>query len=96
MFVGQLLLDDVGLDRHAEVVGLAGQVGRVVVVDAVGLERVVAQVAPQHGEHAELVGLRERRRDLLDLPGRLVGAEVDRRADAGGAQVVRLLRPCRT
>jgi hypothetical protein len=30
-----LLLDDVGLDRDAEVVGLAGQVGGEVVVDAV-------------------------------------------------------------
>ena len=30
--LGQLLLDDVGLDRHAEVVGLAGEVGGQVVV----------------------------------------------------------------
>ena len=52
-----------------------------VVVDAVLLEGVVAQVAPQHGEHAEVVGLRERLGDLLDLAGRLVGAEVD-----GGAR----------
>ena len=36
--LGQLLLDDVGLDRDAEVVGLPGQVGGEVVVAAVLLE----------------------------------------------------------
>ena len=35
----QLLLDDVGLDRDAEVVGLAGQVGGEVVVGFLRLER---------------------------------------------------------
>jgi hypothetical protein len=34
----QLLLDDVGLDGDAEVVGLTGEVGGRVVVDAVDLE----------------------------------------------------------
>ena len=89
--LGQLLLDDVGLDRDADVVGLAGEVGGHVVVDAVLLERAVAQVAPQHREHAELVGLGEGLGDLLDLAGGLVGAEVDRGADAGRAEVVGLL-----
>jgi hypothetical protein len=37
--LGQLLLDDVGLDGDAEVVGLAGEVGGDVVVDLVLLER---------------------------------------------------------
>ena len=76
----------------AEVVGLAGQVGGHVVVDAVLLERRVAQVAPQHGEHAEAVGLLEGRGDLDDLAVALLGAEVDRRADAGGAELPRALR----
>ena len=44
----QLLLDDVGVDRHAEMVGLTGEVGGEVVVDVLGLERRVPQVAPQH------------------------------------------------
>ena len=69
--LGQLLLDDVGLDGHAEVVGLAGEVGGRVVVDPVHLEVVVAQVAPQHGEHAQLVGLGERLAHLDDLAVRL-------------------------
>ena len=56
-----LLLDDVRLDGHAEVVGLAGEVGRHVVVGVIGLERRVPQVAPQHGEHAETVRLSEGR-----------------------------------
>jgi len=36
--LGLLLLDDVGLDGHADVVGLAGEVSRDVVVDAVFLK----------------------------------------------------------
>jgi hypothetical protein len=50
------------------VVGLAAEVGGELVVDAVDLERGVAHVAPQHGEHPELVGLLERLGDLDDLP----------------------------
>src|SRR5713101_492962 len=60
-----LLLDDVGLDGDAEVVGLAGQVGRQRVVDAVLFEGVVAQIAPQDGEHPEAVGLLEGLAHLL-------------------------------
>jgi len=37
----QLLLDDVGLDGDTQVVGLTGEVGRRVVVDAIDLEPVV-------------------------------------------------------
>ena len=69
--LGQLLLDDVGGDGDAEVVGLAGEVGGTVVVRPVGLEGVAAQVAPQHAEHAAAVRLLERRADLCDLPARL-------------------------
>src|SRR5262245_59459090 len=49
----QLLLDDVRLDGHAQVVGLAREVGGDVVV-LVLLERAVAHVAPQDGPHAQL------------------------------------------
>ncbi len=40
----KLLLDDVGLDGHAQMICLAGQIGREVVV-LILLECVVAQVA---------------------------------------------------
>ena len=62
-----------------------------VVVDAVDLEGVVAQVAPQHREHAELVRPGEGLAHLLDLAGGLVGPEVDGGADPGRPHVVRLV-----
>ena len=86
--LGHLLLDDVGLDGDPEVVGLAREVGRDVVVDAVLLEGVVAQVAPQDGGEPQLVGAAEALRDLPDLPARLRRAEVHGRAH-------RHARPCR-
>ena len=81
-----LLLDDVRAEGDAEVVGLSGEVGRLVVVDLL-LELRVAQVAPQHGEQAQLVRVREGLGDLLDLPVALVRPEVDGRADADAAHV---------
>src|ERR1700730_15956407 len=57
--LGQLMFDDVGLDRDAQVVRLARQVSCEVVVDAVTVEGRVAEVAPEHGGHAELVPLVE-------------------------------------
>jgi hypothetical protein len=69
------------------VVGLAGQVGGDVVVGAVLLEARVAQVAPEDREHAQAMGLVEGLGDLDDLAARLLGAEVDRRADAGRAEL---------
>ena len=89
--LGQLLLDDVGLDRHAEVVRLAGEVGGEMIVGVLRLERRVAQVAPEHREHAQLVRLLEHLGDFLNLPLRFLRAEVDRRADARRAHVERLL-----
>ena len=65
--LGQLLLDDVGLDRDAEVIRLRSEIRRDVVIHAVHLEGVVAQVAPEHGEHTEVVGLLEGRCHFLDL-----------------------------
>ena len=86
----QLLLDDVRLDGDAQVVGLAGQVGRHVVV-LVLLEGVVAGVAPQDGGQADLVGGVEHLADLDDLPAGLGRAEVDGGADGRRAHVERLL-----
>ena len=89
--LGQLLLDDVGLDGDADVVGLAGEVGGRMVVDAVDLEPGIAEVAPQHGEHAEFVCAGKGLAHFLDLARGLVGAEVDGGTDTGGTQVVRLV-----
>ena len=49
--LGELLLDDVGLDGYPDVVGLGSEIGGRVVVGAVHLETGVPQVAPQYGEH---------------------------------------------
>src|SRR5260370_31578192 len=54
----ELLLDDVGFDGDAEMVGLAGEVGGEMIV-LVLLEGAVAEVAPEDGGHAELMGVRE-------------------------------------
>src|SRR6266478_10180986 len=51
IILGELLLDDVGFDGHAEVVGLAGEVGGEMIV-LVFLEGVVAKIAPENRGHA--------------------------------------------
>ena len=87
---GELLLDDVGLDGDAEMIGLAGEVGGNVVV-LVFLEGVVAEIAPEDGGHPELMSAREGLRDFNDLAAALIRAEIDGRAHGGGAHVVSLL-----
>jgi stage V sporulation protein R len=57
--VGQLLLDDVGLDGHTEVVCLTGEVGTCFIANTIFFEPAVAHVTPQHGDHAKLVGAGE-------------------------------------
>ena len=52
---GEFLLDDVGLDRDAEMIRLTGQIGCSVVVGAPDLEIVASQVAPQDGRHTEFM-----------------------------------------
>ena len=89
--LGLLLLDDVGLDRDAEVIGLSGQVGGRVVVLPPGVEGGLAQVAPEHGHHAQLVRHLEGFGRLLQLAHPLVGPEVDRRAHRRRPQLPRLL-----
>ena len=64
----ELLLDDVRLDGDAQVVRLPGQVGRGVVVGPAHFEIGVPQVAPEHGEHPQLVGVLEHLRHLDELP----------------------------
>ena len=61
------LFDDVGLYRYAEMVGLAGVVGGVVLVHAIFFEGAVAQIAPQDADHAEVMGVAEGLGDFLNL-----------------------------
>ena len=77
----QLLLDDIGLNRHAQMIGLTGQVGRRMVVGPVFLERAVTQVAPQNRRHAQLVGALEGPGHLDQLRTALGRAEIDRSPD---------------
>src|SRR5919205_1202407 len=53
--LGQLLLDDVGLDGDAEVISLTREVCGRVHVALLRLELRVAEVAPQYRRHAEFV-----------------------------------------
>jgi hypothetical protein len=85
-----LLLDDVGLDRHAEVIGLAGQIGGDVIVLLLRLERGIAQIAPEDREHPELMCLLEHPAHFLDLPLRFLRPEVDGSANGHGPHVERL------
>src|SRR5713226_9401980 len=87
---GEFLFDDVGFDGHAEMIGLAGEVGGEVIV-LVLLESGVAEVAREDGGHAELMGVGEGLADVDNLAAALVGAEIDGGADGGSAEVVSLL-----
>src|SRR2546427_8913430 len=71
----ELLLDDVGFDGHAEMIGLAGEIGGDVIV-LVFFEGVVAEIAPKGGGHGELMGGGEGLADFYDLAAALVGAEI--------------------
>ena len=86
----ELLLDDVGLDRDAEVVGLAGEIGGEMVI-LVLLEGVVAEVAPEDGCHAEFMGMVEGFGHLDDLVAGIIAAEVDGGTDGGRTHVVGLI-----
>ena len=85
--LGQLLLHDVGLDRHAQVVRLPRQVGRSMVIHPVLPETFVAQVAPQDRRHAQLVRIVERLGYLHELAAALLRPEIDRSPHGGGAHV---------
>ena len=64
---GEFLLDDVGLDRDAEMIGLAGEVGGDVVIFVGGFERVVSQVAPENRHKPIFMGLGKPSADFLNL-----------------------------
>ena len=71
-------------------VGLSRQVGGAVVVDTVLLEGVVAQIAPQDGRHAQVVGTFEGGRDLRELTAAFGRSEIDRGAHGDGTHFPRL------
>jgi hypothetical protein len=81
------LLDDVGFDGDAEVVGLAGEVGGEVEIFVGGGEGGVSEVTPEDGDEAELVGGGEGAGDFLDLAVGFGGAEIDGCADGDGTHV---------
>src|SRR6266702_6264563 len=87
---GELLLDDVGLDGDAKMIGLPREVGGDVKV-LVLFESVIAEVAPENGGHAEIVGFCEGLADFDDLAAALVGAEIDGGTNGGGTHFVGVL-----
>ena len=89
--LGLLLLHDIGLDRDPQVIGLPGQVGGGMIVLSPRIEGGLPQVAPQHGDHAQLMGHLEGLGCFLQLAHPLVGTEVHGRANRNRAQLPRLL-----
>jgi hypothetical protein len=84
----EFLFDDIGLDRATEVVGLAGEVRRDMVI-FVFFEGGVAQVAPQNGGHAQIVGQGKRFGNLSDLPRGILTAKINRRTHGRRPHIVR-------
>ena len=77
----ELLLDDVRLDRHAKMVGLARQICGHVIVGLLGLERGVPEITPQDREHAQFMSMLKHLGHFLQLPLGLLRPKVDGRAD---------------
>jgi len=84
---GEFLLDDVGLDGDAKVVGLCGEVCRCVIIYAVDFEGAVADVAPKDGDETILMCFMEHVGDIADLFFGFIGTKVDRRADSSCAHL---------
>src|SRR5262249_23732055 len=87
----KLLLDYIGLYSDAQVVGLTGKVSGSVKIGLFGLERGVAQVAPQYAEQAKLVRVFKGPAHFLDLALGLLGAEIDSRPDRDAPHIERLV-----
>ena len=84
----KFLFDDVRFDGAAEVVRLAGEISRdMVVFIALHIEGGIAQVAPEDGGHAELVGESEGLGDFYDLAVGVIRAKVDRGSNGRRAHV---------
>ncbi|MNT21306.1 hypothetical protein D3C72_1566420 [compost metagenome] len=61
------LLNDIGADSGGNVVGLAGEIGTGMIVHAIFVERRVAQIGPQHGDHTQLVSALEGAGNFFNL-----------------------------
>ncbi len=72
-------------------VGLTGQVGGDVIVNAVFLKRRVAQIGPQYGDQPQLMRALESGWDLLNLAARLFWTKIDSRPHGHRAEVEGLL-----
>lgn len=70
------MFDDIGFDGDAEVVGLTREVGGEVII-LIRFECIVAEVAPEHGAHAEAVRVFEGLADFYELAGGVIGTEID-------------------
>src|SRR5213082_4079866 len=71
----KLLLDDVGFNGDTEVIGLPGEVsGKMIVL--IFFERGIAEITPQHGGHAEFVGLGKGMADFDNLAVSLIGSKI--------------------
>ena len=86
---GKFLLDDVSLDGDAQVIGLARKVGGNVVVNAVLLKRVVADVASENGGHTQGMRFFEGLCHFNDLASGLIGTEIDGGSYRNRAEVPR-------
>ncbi len=85
------MLNDIGADGGRQVVGLTGQVRGDMIVDAIFLERRIAQIGPQHGDQAQLMGPLKGGGNLFYLTTRLFRAEIDRRSHGHRPHIERLL-----
>ena len=88
---GELLFDNVCLNRYAEMIRLPREVGRDMIIFLFRFEGIVARVAPQDGPHAQLMRMLKCLAHFPQLPAGFSRAEIDRCADGNCAHPVRLL-----
>ncbi len=72
---------------------LARQISSRMVIDAILYESGIAQIGPQNGDHAELMGQGKGLGNFPDLPAALFRAIIDGCADGGRPHVKSLLHP---
>src|SRR5690606_32596771 len=81
------LLDNVGFDRHAKMIGLSGEVSRNVIVNSIFFERRVAEIAPENGCHSEFVRHSKSLAYFLYLPCRFFTSKIDCRAHSCSTEI---------
>ena len=87
----QFLFDNIRFDRHTQMVTLSGQIRGRMKINAVFFEIRIPQIAPKDGEQTQLMRLLEGFRNFHDLPGGLVGTEINRGSDSSGSHSKGLL-----